>query len=366
MPAERMGDCIGDAPQAADASKRTPVTIITGFLGSGKTTLLRHVLTVNHGRRIAVIQNEMAEETGIEAPSVTGADGQQFEEWVELANGCVCCSVKDDLVVALERLIEKRGHFDYILVETTGMADPGPVASVFWVDDELESPLYLDGIVTLVDAQNFTKHLHQVEACRQVASADRVLLNKTDLVNGEALQHVEAYIRRLNDSAPVIRTAHSATALEELLDIHAFEHCMQAQLCDPTASSFSCGECGIGHGLAGPCQHLHDAPDIGSVTVTMPGEVDERALTRFLGELLWERGEADVYRCKGMVAVAGEECRYMLQGVHCTFELTPSKAWAPDEDRTGKLVFIGRGLLRCDLEPGLLACLAGASDAMEE
>ena len=164
---------------ADDLSGATvPVTIITGFLGAGKTTLLRHVLSEPHGLKIAVIQNELSATAGLEASTVRGPNGECFDDWVELANGCVCCAVRDDLVVAIERLMEVKGRFDYVLVETTGMADPGPVAATFWVDDALESPLRLDGIVAVADAQHLHRQLHTLECCRQVASADAVLLNK--------------------------------------------------------------------------------------------------------------------------------------------------------------------------------------------
>ena len=149
-----------------------PVTIITGFLGSGKTTLLRHVLTEPHGLKIAVVQNEMSAAVGLEEATVRGPNGEAFAEWMELANGCVCCAVRDDLVQCMEKLVQMKS-FDYILIETTGMADPGPVAASFWLDDALESPLKLDGIVTVVDGHNLSKQLGTLEACRQVSPHTR-------------------------------------------------------------------------------------------------------------------------------------------------------------------------------------------------
>jgi len=164
------------------ATASVPVTIITGFLGAGKTTLLRHVLASPHGLRIAVIQNELSAAQGLETSSVVGPNGETFDEWLELSNGCVCCAVRDDLVNGIEQLMAVRGRFDYILVETTGMADPGPVAESFWLDAELESPLRLDGIVTVVDAINLPRQLGELEACRQIGCADAILLNKVDAV----------------------------------------------------------------------------------------------------------------------------------------------------------------------------------------
>ena len=175
------GPCYTDDAHANIAA--TPVTIITGFLGAGKTTLLRHVLASPHGLRIAVIQNELSAVAGLEATTMVGPDGETFEEWLELANGCVCCAVRDDLVSAIERLMDMRGRFDYVLVETTGMADPGPVAESFWLDRELESPLRLDGIVAVVDAVNLTHQLGTLEACRQIGCADAIILNKMDALS---------------------------------------------------------------------------------------------------------------------------------------------------------------------------------------
>jgi G3E family GTPase len=145
-----------------------PVTILTGFLGAGKTSLLRHVLTEPHGLKIAVVQNEMSAAVGLEEATVRGPNGEEFAEWMELANGCVCCAVRDDLVQCMEKLVQMKS-FDYVLIETTGMADPGPVAASFWLDDALESPLKLDGIVTVVDGHNLSKQLGTLEACRQVS-----------------------------------------------------------------------------------------------------------------------------------------------------------------------------------------------------
>lgn len=163
-----------------------PVTIITGFLGAGKTTLLRHVLASPHGLKIAVIQNELSAAAGLEASTMVGPDGERFERWLELANGCVCCEVRDELAKGIETLMSFKGAFDYVLVETTGMADPGPVAESLWLDAELESPLRLDGVVTVVDAANYARNSGLLEFCRQLGSADVVLLNKLDALQQPA------------------------------------------------------------------------------------------------------------------------------------------------------------------------------------
>ena len=172
-----------DNPEASSSSSRpaaVPCSIVTGFLGSGKTTLLRHVLTAPHGLRVAVIQNELSAATGLEADTMVGPDGETFAKWLELANGCVCCEVRDELAKGIETLLELKGGFDYVLVETTGMADPGPVAESFWLDAELEGRLYLDGVVCVVDCENFDSEAvgGSMEACRQVGCADVIIFNK--------------------------------------------------------------------------------------------------------------------------------------------------------------------------------------------
>eukprot|EP00058_Branchiostoma_floridae_P017069 XP_002602557.1 hypothetical protein BRAFLDRAFT_93862 [Branchiostoma floridae] len=222
-----------DCPILAEApsnSTKIPVTIITGYLGAGKSTLLNHILTEQHGKRIAVIMNEFGAGGEIEKPISLGESGEVFEEWLELRNGCLCCSVKDNGVKAIENLMLKKGRFDYILLETTGLADPGPVASIFWLDSELCSDLYLDGIITVVDSKFCLQHLHEQkadgkvnEAVRQVAMADVILVNKVDLVSAQELSRVEKEIRAINSVAKLLETHKSRTELAALLDLHAFE-----------------------------------------------------------------------------------------------------------------------------------------------
>ncbi|KAF1609285.1 UNVERIFIED_CONTAM: COBW domain-containing protein 1, partial [Eudyptes robustus] len=183
-------------------SRKIPVTIITGYLGAGKTTLLNYILTEQHNKRIAVILNEFGEGIALEKSLAISQGGELYEEWLELRNGCLCCSVKDNGVKAIENLMQRRGKFDYILLETTGLADPGTVASMFWVDSELGSDIYLDGIVSVVDAKHGLQHLTEQkpeglvnEASRQVALADLIIINKTDLVSGEELNKVRTSVR---------------------------------------------------------------------------------------------------------------------------------------------------------------------------
>jgi G3E family GTPase len=205
----------------ADAG-RVPVTILTGFLGAGKTTLLRHVLSQKHGLKIAVIQNELSATTGLEAATMRGPNGEWFDKWMELANGCVCCEVRDELPFAIERLMEAKGRFNHVLIETTGMADPGPVAASLWLDDALESPLQLDGIVTVVDAQHGPRHLDTVESCRQIASADVIILNKCDCATDAGLTRLVAQLRTINLLAPIRRTSQSAVPLDDIFNLQAY------------------------------------------------------------------------------------------------------------------------------------------------
>ncbi|PYH90233.1 cobalamin synthesis protein, partial [Aspergillus ellipticus CBS 707.79] len=234
------------------AQNRVPITLVTGYLGAGKTTLLNYILTEKHGKKIAVIMNEFGDSSDIEKPLTVNQDGQEVTEWMEVGNGCICCSVKDTGVMAIESLMERRGTFDYILLETTGLADPGNIAPVFWVDDNLGSSIYLDGIVTLVDAKNilrlldeptpeetvsshdFTDHGHAHEhtgpvlsmAHMQISHADVIVLNKADLVSEEQLAAVRDRVVAINSAAKIHVTDHSKTPQIEgvVLDLHAYDH----------------------------------------------------------------------------------------------------------------------------------------------
>ncbi|MBI1290056.1 GTP-binding protein [bacterium] len=319
------------------ANKRIPVTVLTGFLGSGKTTLLNYILTANHGKRFAVIENEFGE-VGIDGGLVINAD----EEVFETNNGCICCTVRGDLIRILGNLLKRRNKFDRILIETTGVADPGPVAQTFFRDSDLEESFELDGIVTLVDAKYFTTALKkEEEAWRQVAFADVVLLNKVDLADEAQLKAVEKQIRDINPITRIHRTVRGQVDLDQILDIGGFNLDRALEM-DPKF-------------LTGETPHHHH---IGSVALTTDKPLDAKKLNVWLGLLLQTAGK-DIYRMKGIVNLKGMKQRFVFQGVHMLFDGKPDRPWGEDEKRHTEMVFIGRGLNRKELQLGFEACIDG-------
>jgi G3E family GTPase len=324
---------------------RVPVTVITGFLGSGKTTLVNRILTENHGRRIAVIENEFGE-VGIDDALVLDAE----EEIFEMNNGCICCTVRGDLIRILGALMRRRDKFDQILIETTGLADPAPVAQTFFVDDEIRDRLRLDAIVTVVDAAHVLDHLDEVkpdgvenEAVEQVAFADRMLLNKTDLVDEDRLTSVENRLRSINRGADIVRTQNAKVDLDQVLDIGAFD--LQRVLTDDPA-------------FLEQDDHQHDQT-VSSVGFRIDGDVDVEKLNTWLGDLLSTKG-VDIFRSKGILALDGQGRQYVFQGVHMLFDGTEGRPWGDGEPRTNRLVFIGRNLDRDELEADFRRCLVSA------
>ncbi|XP_008416583.1 zinc-regulated GTPase metalloprotein activator 1 isoform X1 [Poecilia reticulata] len=340
---EEEDDCPELVPidsQPGPAARQIPVTIITGYLGAGKTTLLNYILTEQHNKRIAVILNEFGEGSALEKSLAVSQAGELYEEWLELRNGCLCCSVKDNGLKAIENLMEKKGKFDYILLETTGLADPGAVASMFWVDAELGSDVYLDGIVTVIDAKYGLQQLKEEkaeglvnEASRQVALADLTIINKTDLVEEEELNQVRDTVRSINGLVKILETQRSRVDLSDVLDLHSFDCQDGAKLTEKLQ-------------LVTPTRpHLDKS--ILTATFEVTGDLCEDALNTFIQDLLWEKkfcnkaGEPmSVIRLKGIVSFAGKAHQVMLQGVHELYELNETPQLWEENPHTNRLVFI--------------------------
>ncbi|MDQ6685009.1 MAG: GTP-binding protein [Pseudomonadota bacterium] len=356
---------------------RIPVTMLTGYLGAGKTTLLNRILGGDHGRRYAVVVNEFGE-IGIDGELIVGAD----EELFEMNNGCICCTVRGDLIRTLHMLLRrdaaKARPFDAIIVETTGLADPGPVAQTFFVDPFLRERTVLDSVTTVVDALHIERRLEDSrEAVEQIAFADQIVLNKTELLGPAALDAVEARIARINPFAPIHRAQRGNVALDQLLDRGGFDLARitqhEAGFLHPAHDEHGHvhdEHCGHGHAdddaaaLAGEeprdrvvvSDHVHDA-GITSVALTSHVPMDGGAVGRWLEALVAARG-ADILRAKGIVDVAGEPRRLVFQAVHMLLEGDLQQPWKDGEPRSTRLVFIGRRLDRAALQAGLDACKA--------
>ncbi|KAJ3603774.1 hypothetical protein NHX12_028515 [Muraenolepis orangiensis] len=335
-----------DCPELVpiETNRQIPVTIITGYLGAGKTTLLNFILSEQHNKRIAVILNEFGEGSALEKSLAVSQAGELYEEWLELRNGCLCCSVKDNGLKAIENLMEKKGKFDYILLETTGLADPGAVASMFWVDAELGSDVYLDGIVTIIDAKYGLQHLKEEkanglvnEAARQIALADLAIINKTDLVEAEALKELRDTARSINGLVKILETQKARVDLSEVLDLHSFDSKDSANLAEKLQL------------MKSPGPHLDKS--ILTVTFEVAGNLSEDVLNIFVQNLLWEKMfhnkgglPMTVIRLKGIVSLAGKAHQVMLQGVHELYELNDTPQLWGNDARINRLVFIGRNL----------------------
>ncbi len=349
-------------------AEKIPVTVLTGYLGAGKTTLLNRILSEDHGRKFAVIVNEFGA-IGIDNDLVVGAD----EEVFEMNNGCICCTVRGDLIRIIEGLIKRKGKFDAIIVETTGLADPAPVAQTFFVDQDVQNAARLDAVVTVADAKWLAERLKDApEAKSQIAFADVIILNKTDLVSAEELREVEARIRAINPYARLHKTVKCAVSIEEVLGRNAFDLDRILEI-EPQFLEVE-GEHDHhhdhehhdhdghhdhhhehhehSHGL----KHYHDE-DMQSVAVTIDGEVNPDKFMPWINSYIQTEG-ASILRSKGIVAFKDEPKRFVFQGVHMILDGDLQRDWKPGEKRISRLVFIGRDLKEDEIRNGFLACAA--------
>ncbi|MFZ3008098.1 MAG: GTP-binding protein [Phenylobacterium sp.] len=351
---------------------KTPVTVLTGYLGAGKTTLLNRILTEDHGKRYAVIVNEFGE-VGIDNDLIVGAD----EEVFEMNNGCVCCTVRGDLIRVLSGLMKRKGGFDAIIVETTGLADPGPVAQTFFVDDDVKAKTQLDSVTTVVDAKHLPLRLaDSKEAVEQIAFADQIVLNKTDLVTPEELKAVEAAIRRINPLAPIHRAQRSNVPLDAILGrggfdlariteilpeflnpAHGEEGHVHDEDCDHDHDHHDHDHSHHDHGHAHPHEDHAAAAGIRGISLTLRKPIHGQRVTNWLNQLLADQGP-DILRAKGILDVAGDERRLVFQAVHMILEGDFQREWKDGDDRFSRMVFIGRNLDEAALKAGFEACAA--------
>ena len=306
-----------------------PVTLLSGFLGSGKTTLLNYILKQNHGKKIAVIENEFGE-IGIDSEFIIGADQDIFE----MSNGCICCSIRGDLIETLNRLLEQHKKFDHILIESTGLASSGPTAQAFLVEDDISKSLFLDGIVTLVDAKHIGNNLNeQVVVWEQIAFSNVILLNKADLVTEPEMEKLEKQMFQINPTAKIHKTTQAVIDLDQILNIGGFD--LKTALETDTFNT-----------------HHHETEEaISSVSLSFPGHVDPHRLNIWLQMLLLNEG-MNVFRAKGILNIEGSTERYLFQSVYMMFEGRFDKPWGSDSP-LNRMVFIGQDLDPQRLEESL-------------
>jgi G3E family GTPase len=343
------------------SDKRIPVTVLTGYLGAGKTTLLNRILCEDHGRRYAVIVNEFGE-IGIDNDLIVRAD----EELFEMNNGCICCTVRGDLIRTLHTLLRLRldnnKPFDAIIVETTGLADPGPVVQTFFVDPFLLERTVLDSVTTVVDALHIGLRLADSrEAAEQIAYADQIVLNKTELVTEQALRSIEALIVRLNPLASIHRAQRANVALDQLLHRGGFDlqriALLQPQFLQAAHDDTShVHDDNCQHEQETQHDHVHDAL-IGSVALTSRQPMDHTEITRWLDAVLAEQAP-QILRAKGIIDIYGQPRRLVFQAVHMLSEGELQRLWRDDEDRYSRIVFIGRKLDASALQAGFSGCAA--------
>lgn len=358
--------------QASQAPKQIPVTVLTGYLGAGKTTLLNRILTEDHGRKYAVIVNEFGE-IGIDNDLIVETD----EEIYEMNNGCVCCTVRGDLIRVVQNLMKRPGRFDAVIVETTGLADPAPVAQTFFMDDDVRAKSKLDSVVALADAKHLLLRLKDSpEAEDQIAFADVVLLNKTDLVDEAELSRVESVIRQINPSARIFKTSRADVDLSEILEQGKFDLSRAIENDPHFLDLDDAHECGPDcdhdhhhhhHGNDHSHDHDHDHDhksldgavhdtSIGTISLSA-GELNPELFFPWIQKITQTDGP-DILRLKGIMAFTDDPDRYVVQGIHMIIEGDHQRPWKEGEKRQSRLVFIGRNLDREKIERTFAACAA--------
>ncbi len=350
---------------AGDTNPRLPVTVLTGYLGSGKTTLLNRILSGDHGRRYAVIVNEFGE-IGIDNDLIVDTD----EEIYEMNNGCVCCTVRGDLIRVIQNLMRRPDRFDAMIIETTGLADPAPVAQTFFMDDDVREKAELDSVIALVDAKHLPLRLEDSdEAEEQIAFADIIILNKTDLVSGKELDAVKQQIRSINPMAEIIETSRADVPLDKLLSRGRFDLSRITEIKPEFLHGHDDHDCGP------YCDHEHHQIDHGH---NHQGNLDASVHSSSVGTVSLRAAELDpekffpwiqkvsqidgpnILRLKGILAFKDDPERYVLQGIHMILEGDHQRKWRADEPRESRLVFIGRELDREKLERTFAACAVGS------
>jgi len=349
------------APQIAIQDK-IPVTVLTGYLGAGKTTLLNRILSEPHGRKFAVIVNEFGE-IGIDNELIVNAD----EEVFEMNNGCICCTVRGDLVRIIDGLMRRKGKFDAIIVETTGLADPAPVAQTFFMDEQVGAKTKLDAVVTVADALWLKDRLKDApEAKNQIAFADVILINKTDLVNPEDLRELEARVRGLNPYATLHRTERAQIALDAVLGRNAFDldrildiepKFLEADAHDHDPDHHhDHGDGHRHHHHGGGLKHYHDE-EMQSVALKTDKPLNPDKFFPWIQDLVAIEGP-NILRCKGILSFKDDPQRFVFQGVHMILDGDHQRAWGADEKRDSRIIFIGRNLSEDRIREGFEACVA--------
>ena len=345
------------------SSEKVPVTVLTGYLGAGKTTLLNRILSEPHGKKYAVIVNEFGE-IGIDNDLVVGAD----EEVFEMNNGCICCTVRGDLIRIIEGLMRRKGKFDAIIVETTGLADPAPVAQTFFVDENVGRKTRLDAVVTVADARWLSDRLKDApEAKNQIAFADVILINKTDLVSPHELREVEARIRGINPYAKVHKTERAKIALDEVLGRNAFDLDRILDIAPDFLESEDDHDHHHAHGhdhhhghdhehAHRGLKHYHDE-DMQSVSLKSDKALDPDKFFPWVQNLVQTDGP-NILRCKGILSFRNDDERFVFQGVHMILDGDHQRPWNKDEKRDSRIVFIGRNLPEEKIRQGFESCIA--------